>query len=273
MRRLFVCAVHSWLLAAVIFAPQFAPADDIIINNFDGNDGNDIGGLFNIVSNGLESSDTTNPSTGLISHAGNNATMGFSSSTSFDAQAFTSLTVTWQIDSVTNGISNANGWFFGLQSAQGIEDDGSTLWNNVPDSMGVNLFGNSGAGPDAVASDVGAKTGIDVSSVDNAVTDPAIADGFTVSLTMNNDNTYSVFSTGLTNNFDQNLTGAFPGAFTYADLGTTTFATTTIQINGNGIIAVQVGSVTVTGTSVVPEPGSLAVLGLGLGAFCCRRRR
>jgi hypothetical protein len=272
MRKLLACVVHSLLLAILIFA-QPATADDIIFNNFDGDDANDTGGLFNIVSNPNATSSTTDPSTGLISHAGNNSTQGFSSSTAFDAQAFTSLTVVWQIDSVTNAITNANGWFFGLQSAQGLEGDGTTLWNQVPDAIGVNLFGNSGAGPDAVASDVGAKTGIDVSSTDNAIGDSGIADGFTVSLTLNDDNTYAVSSTGLTNEFDQNLTGAFPGAFTYTDFGNTTFAATTFQISGAGTIAVQVGSVTVTGTAVIPEPGSLVMLSLGLGAVYSRRRR
>ena len=97
--KLIRCALLS--AAVFLLAADESGGATIISNNFDGNDGNDIGGTFGIVSNGIESSDTTDASTGLISFTGNNATVGFSAATSFDAQAFSSLTVTWVIDSIT----------------------------------------------------------------------------------------------------------------------------------------------------------------------------
>jgi hypothetical protein len=252
-------------------------AATIISNNFDGNAGNDIGGTFGIVSNGIESSDTTDASTGLISFTGNNATVGFSTATSFDAQAFSSLSVTWVVSSVTNGNAPSNGWFFGLQSAQGMENVGSTLWNNTPDAIGVNLFGGKGAGGGSVSEDNPSLSHIDVTSGANAPADAALADGFTVSITLNDDNTYTVSSVGLTSDFDQNLSGAFPGDFTYADLGNTTYAVMTAQHQGTGsVMSIQVDSVLVTDGFQIPEPSTLviAVLGLmGLLGFGRGRRR
>ena len=253
---LVLTAVAGWCTSGVVAATT------IISNNFDGDDSNDVGGVFGIVSNPLPQNNTTNASTGLISFSRRDATMGFSSSTSFDAQAYDTLTVTWVVSSVTNGFGQANGWFFGLQSAQGIEGDGSTLWNNNPNSIGVNMFGTkptgAGSGPGTVSQDSPELAHIDVTSGLNAPGDPALADGFTVSLTINSDNTYSVWSEGLTNDFDQNLTGNFPAGFQYADLGNTTFATMTTQHANTTIMTVQVDSVTVTSGIPVPSiPGDI----------------
>ena len=261
-------------LTLLLLIPSDSSAVTILSNNFDGNDTNDIGGTFGIVSNPLPQNNTSDASTGLISFSRRDAALGFSSTTGFDAQAYPGVTVTWVISSLSNGFGQANGWFFGLQSAQGIEGDGSTLWNNNPNAIGVNMFGTkptgAGSGPGTVSQDSPELAHIDVTTGLNAPGDPALADGFTVSLTLNADDTYSVWSSGLTSDFDQNLSGPMPAGFTYSDLGNSTFATMTLQHANTTIMTMQVDSVTVT---AVPEPSTFALMAVGLLAFSVRRKR
>ena len=125
---------------AVAISSNPLMATVLIQNNFDGNNSNDLGGAFVPVSNDLEDVDNTDPSTGLISFqddGSSNPAVGFTSSTAADFSSFGGFTIEWTVASGFNTADiRSNGWFLGVQDAVGVNDTGSTLWNNDPDAVG-----------------------------------------------------------------------------------------------------------------------------------------
>ena len=111
---------------------------------------------------------------------------------------------------VAAGFSTAdiisNGWFFGVQNSPGIQGDGETLWNNLPDAVGVTLF-RSGNFTGVDFAESFALNGNDENFVRvDVVEEPdetplalneVAEDGFTITLTLNSDDTWSVSSEGL----------------------------------------------------------------------------
>ena len=192
--------------AVVAMAASPLTAQTLISNNFDGDDSNDLGGAFVIGSNDLEDQNMTDPANGLISfldEGDSNPNVGITSSTAADFSEFDGFTVEWVVaEGFSTGDIASNGWFFGVQTAPGIEGDGSTLWNNVPDAVGVTLFSFSNfARADFVESFVLNGNGENFTRVDIVEDAPTLnevaEDGFTITLTLNSNDTWSVSSEGL----------------------------------------------------------------------------
>lgn len=274
--------IRDFILSAfAVFVMASSPllADVVLItNDFDGDNADgDLGGAFVIVSNGLEDNDMTDPANGLLSFedtGASNPAVGFTSSTAVDASTKDGFTMEWVVEAGFNTVDVAsNGWFFGVQDAVGVQGDGTTLWNNNPEALGVTLFRNGGGSNAEFVDSVGGNnfTSLGSSSFAEALS------GFTLSLTVNSDGTWSVSSVGLDAGSGE-LTGS--GSLQAGDYGIiadTLFASTTFQIRNNSGVQSggQYSSVNLTAlcTEVIPEPSSLAVLGLvGLAGFVRRRR-
>ena len=268
------------VLAATLLPSSSLMATTLIMNNFDGDDSNDLGGALVPVSNGLEDVDNSDLSTGLISFqddGNSNPAVGFTSSIAADFSSFSGFTVEWVVASGLNTADiRSNGWFFGVQDAIGSADTGSTLWNNDPDAIGVTLL-RGGAATGTTNADFAESLGANgagenftsVGSLTNAV----VEDGFTISFTLNSDETWSVSSIGLDSGSGELSGSGTLDSGSYAGLADNLFASSVFQINSNpaGVVSGgQFTSVTVTG---IPEPSSVALLSLAALAGFARRRR
>ena len=276
------------VFAVVVMAANPLTAQVLISNNFDGDDSNDLGGAIVIGSNDLEDEDMTDPANGLISfldEGTSNPSVGITSSEGVDFSGFDGFTVEWE---VAAGFSTAdiisNGWFFGVQNSPGIQGDGETLWNNLPDAVGVTLFrsGNftgvdfvesfalNGDNENFVRVDVVEEPG------ETALTLNEVAeDGFTITLTLNSDDTWSVSSEGLDAGSGElsgsgtlvSGNGTDPPTPLYATFANNLFASSYFQVNSQrlgasgeaGATPATAGSqnVSVTVTGFINPPSSL----------------
>ena len=254
-------------------------ASTLIMNDFDGDDTNDLGGVFVPVSNNLEDMDMTNPSVGLISFqddGSSNPAVGFTSSTAADFSSFGGFTIEWTVASGFNTADiRSNGWFLGVQDAVGVNNSSATLWNNDPDAVGVTLFRSGGATAaefaESFAVNGNGENFVSVGSINNTV----VEDGFTISLTLNSDDTWSVSSTGLDAGSGE-LSGSgvlASGSGLYATFADSLFASSVVQINSVPTGVVSGGQFTSVTVTAIPEPSSLALLSLAALAGSVRRRR
>jgi len=258
------------LAIASCMALNSANAATLLFNDFGG--GADTGPSFQQLYNGqgVASADT---STGTVSTTStNNASIGFNTSGTVDASADPGFTITWAVSSFSNtGDITFNGFFFGVTNDKG--NGGANLWNNTAEAVGILLDGGSaqpdwslvertGDPADGILS---ASASLGVTPNDFSVSDN---DGFTVSMTINSDNTWSASSTGMLNNISASGT---LGASSYATIAGSLVANTTIQ-GGNtspGGLEYVVDSVSIT---TIPEPSSLLMLSM-IGLLALRRRR
>lgn len=254
-------------LTLVLGSAAWLPAAIVLSNNFDGNAGNDIGPAFNIVSNGREDNDTTDPATGLISFnddgSAGNPTVGFSSSSSLDLSGAPGFILIWTVDNASVVDISHNGWFFGVQGTQGQQGSGNTLWNNVGLSVGVGLITTNNF-IDRNSSNGGTnQTSLGITSPTNA----SLNSGFSITMALNSDDTWTVSSTGLSDNI--NTSGSLSNA-SYSDIASDLYVSTSFQTVSTVIHSAQYGSVTI---ETIPEPSSSVLLGVCSLAFVLFRRR
>ena len=262
MSKLFLAS------AAVVFSNNVFGAV-IIQNNFDGV-ADDVGPAFQTLSNSVGGAGTFDPTTGVVTNpAENTNATGFNNVALVTAipAGTTEFTVTFAVSSVVNfGSVQSNGFFLGLVTgADATGTAGSALFNNNDAaSMGLNLDD----GDDRVLTE-GLSGG---ASVLANVADPtvaSIADGFTFTLTLRDDNTLDASSTGLIN--DIAIVGATIDPT--EDASFANFLSGGIGINataqGNSL-SFTVDSVTL---SAVPEPSISVLVGLVSGLALFGRRR
>ena len=279
------------VFAVVVMAASPLTAQVLISNNFDGDDSNDLGGAFVISSNDLEDEDMTDPANGLISfldEGNSNPNVGITSSTAADFSGFDGFTVEWVVAEGFNTADIAsNGWFFGVQNSPGVQGDGGTLWNNLPNAVGVTLFQFSNFTradfAESFALNGNDENFVRVDVVEEPDETPlalneVAEDGFTITLTLNSDDTWSVSSEGLDAGAGE-LSGSGtlvsgapdmegdPPTPLYATFANNLFASSFVQVNSQragasgegGATPATVGSqcVSVTVTGFMNPPSSL----------------
>ena len=140
---------------------------------------------------------------------------------------------------------SANGWFFGVVGGANatLTGAGGLFANSDTDSIGIQLYGGSNGDMILIENAGGTET-------ETALTSPtgsgapdiaSLQDGFAISLTVNSNNTWSAFSTGLSTDFNTNgiLTKVL-----YADVADALVASTTIQ--GSNPLTNTIGEVSLT---------------------------
>lgn len=249
-----------------------AHAATLLFNDFGA--GADTGPAFQQLYNG-QGTASANAATGAITTTGvDNASIGLNTSGTVDASAAPGFTIEWVVssftgDSFNNGSGSRvtfNGWFFGVTT--NTNSGGTGLWNNSAESVGILMDGGSSFTDWSFVQRTGGPTnGTASSNTSLNGSQPTIAsfnDGFTLSLTINADNTWSAFSTGLSN--DISSSGSLT-AGTYATISSSLVANTTIQGTQVGY---TIDSVTL---STIPEPATATLFsGLLLLALLRRRR-
>jgi hypothetical protein len=241
-----------------------ASAEILIQNNFDGV-ANDIGPAFQVVDNGVGSG-SADITTGVISvgPTGNNRNIGFNNVSTVDVTAVsgaTGFTIEWVVDSFSGNTSDIafNGWFFGVTANTTATGTGGTaLWVNDPDAVGITIIGGASYNDMSFVEETDNKTETSLGVA--APTFASLADGFTISMTVNDDNTWSAFSTGLSADFNSSGTITRAGAL-YANIADNLSAYTSMQGPATAnTVSYTVGSVTL---STIPEPATIGMLGLG----------
>ena len=221
---------------------------------------NDIGPSFGVVSNNNEDNDTTDVSTGFISFNDEGSgvpTVGFSTTSPLDLSGAPGFTLTWEVASATvldndgSGGITANGWFFGVQSLQGLEDVGTTLWNNNPAAIGITIFNSNSPGNDAVdlvssVAGTGGTAESNIALLAEAPTLDSLNDGFSLTLTINSDDTWTASSTGLSTDFD---TSGVLGSVSFSDVAPTLYVVSTLQSTLTSFAVANYESVKLQGPS------------------------
>lgn len=250
-----------FLFAALALGAATSPAATLIDNNFDGV-ANDTGPTF--AGGGWAFTSNADPSTGLmtLSTAGTNYRAWFISSSAVDPSVASGFTVTWNISGGAN-LSNigAEGLFLGVTD--------SAAANNWYDSKSFGLLINSQRTPNWVVEEVAGTLATDIShSISGSQPSAAsLEDGFTVSLTLNSDDTFQLVTSGT--DTDSTTTGTLGGEITYSDFAGSLFPYIEFGGGGSPEMTMTVDSVTLT---TIPEPSALLLSGLG-SLLLLRRRR
>ncbi len=256
------------LAASAFLSTVPAGAATLLSNDFGG--GADTGPGFQQLYNG-QGTASADPATGTITTTGvDNASIGLNTSGTVDASAAPGFTIEWVVssfsgDSFNDGSGSRvtfNGWFFGVTTNTG--STGSALWNNTAESVGILIDGGSAFTDWSFAQRTGGSLDSNTALNGSQPTVASFNDGFTISLTINDDNTWSASSTGLSNNISSSGSLA---AGTYATISPSLVANTTIQGTQVGYV---IDSVTLT---TIPEPSTTALFGGVLFLALLRRRR
>ncbi|MCH7228096.1 hypothetical protein [Haloferula sp. A504] len=255
------------LAASALLFTVPAGAATLLSNDFGG--GADIGPGFQQLYNG-QGTASADPATGTITTTGvDNAAIGLNTSGTVDASAAPGFTIEWVVSSFTGDSFNDgsgsrvrfNGWFFGVTTDTG--SGGTSLWNNTGEAVGILMDGGNSYTDWSFVQRTGGSLDSNTALNGSQPTVASFNDGFTVSLTINDDNTWSASSTGLSNNISSSGSLA---AGTYATIAGSLVANTTIQGTQVGYV---IDSVTLT---TIPEPTTATLFG-GLLVLTLLRRR
>ena len=191
----------------------------LIDHTFDGV-ANDTGPAFQQVANGIGTGGSSNLTSGVIT-VGNadNSTYGFNNVATVDLGALdpsaTGFRVTFEVASTTASVADLlnNGLFLGIVSGTNATGTGgASLWNNDPDAFGY-LAGSETFGDHVMRQD--GDTSYSTGTIQP--TNESLQDGFTISISVFDDGTWSVASTGLSTELDYK--GFLnPADFSYADI-------------------------------------------------------
>ena len=199
--------------AVLIMASSPLMAQIVIMNNFDGDDTNDVGPAFQQLTNGVgepESPGTFDPATGVIINGttSTNAT-GFNNlSLVMIDPATTEFTATFVVDSVvTADVIRSNGLFMGLVTdpetgtSAATGTTGTALYNNnLVAGIGLNFLDDDSfrlvRDGDNNTTNIGGAT-INIEEADQAAFVASLEDGFTFTITVFDDNTVEASTTGL----------------------------------------------------------------------------
>jgi hypothetical protein len=271
-------AVAAAIVSALV-AGSAQAATILVDRTFDGV-ANDVGPAFQQISNGVGTGSAT-VGTGVVTLAnvtsGSPSTSrGFNTSTTVDVTSVSGATgfkIEWVVTGGTtlvthptptnggtgNGIT-ANGLFFGVTNSTSAT--GTGLFANTTEAIGVTIISPTHGNYSLYQTN---GTDQDVTSLGISPTQASLEDGFTLALTVNNDNTYLVTSTGLSTNFNASGTLSATGT-QYSEIASSLVANTSIQGDN---VSYTVSRVTVT---AIPEPSSALLGSLGLLALLRRRR-
>ena len=213
--------IREFILSAfvvLIIASSPLMAQIVIMNNFDGDDTNDVGPAFQQLTNGVgepESPGTFDPATGVIINGmtSTNAT-GFNNvSLVMIDPATTEFTATFVVDSVVNTeFIRSNGLFLGLvtdpetgTSAATGTTGGALFNNNQVGGLGLQFLDDNRfrlvRDGDNNANNIGGAA-ISIEEADQAAFVASLEDGFTFTITVFDDNTVEAFTTGLSTELD-----------------------------------------------------------------------
>lgn len=266
------------------------PAAVLIDHTFDGV-ANDTGGYtFQQMGNGIGSG-SANLSTGVISVGSTaiNGNWGFNTTTSLNLgvadPAATGFEITFYVSATNVDMTSLayNGLFFGVTTGTNANGTaGTSLWVNDPYGFGyVAGSGNSstpGYGNNVMRQDAQGGATNDSNSVTTALggtapTNASYKDGFTVTVGLFNDDTWTVTSTGLSTNLNGSgsLTTTGTGMFDYATISSSLTPFVSMQGLQNGTITVD--RIVVDSVAAIPEPSSACLLLVAGLLLVVHRRR
>ena len=265
--------IREFILSAfvvLIIASSPLMAQIVIMNNFDGDDTNDVGPAFQQLTNGVgepDSPGTFDPATGVIINGmtSTNATGFNNPSLVMIDPATTGFTATFVVDSVVNTeFIRSNGLFVGLVT------DPETGTSAATGTTGAALFNNNQVGGlglqflddnsfrlardgDNNANNIGGAT-INIEEADQAAFVASLEDGFTFTITVFDDNTIEAFTTGLSTDLAVART-----AIGNTDPDFDSFLTNGIGLNGS--LQGGTGEMTISEVTLEATTGMVTVKG------------